>query len=206
MKKELFTIFLSALLFAGCGSAAAPAAESKTDASSAASSAAAEETETEAEACSAASETEEAVSTASESLNALSPVSDSEAIAASSSEGEAKAATLADVFADIQADVQPGTAGASLKAAKAAAELMDFCYTTDLTAEELVEQTKVCYQSADDQEMLKEQMNSLTEAVSSFKDGSGEGDLIDSGTESSYPWDDAAYEKADAILALFAQN
>lgn len=209
MKKKIMVLFLSSLLFAGCGSTAAPAAESKTESSSAASTVSEASSEVqETEAASSSSAAEEAVSAASESLETVSAASEGteELLASSSSEGETEEVSFETVMSDIQAGIQPGTAGAGLKAAKAAAEFMDFCYTTDMTAEVLAAGAQAFNQNADDPEMLQEQIDVLADTIQSFKDGSGEGALTDSGTESSYPWDDAAYEKADAVLRVFAQK
>ncbi|MEE0955579.1 MAG: hypothetical protein U0L49_07125 [Eubacterium sp.] len=213
MKKKIMTLVLASLLFAGCGSTAAntksDAGEQQTAGVSTASESASEsDTEDEAVSESSAEEKNEpetissaasSVSTSTEALQA------EESTSESNTEGteEKGADGLKAILADIESSVQPGTAGASLKTAKAAAALMDFCYTTELTEQELTDAAEAYDEAADDPELLLEQMDSVERMVQSFKDGTGEGALEDSGAESSYPWDDAAYQKEAAVQAPF---
>ena len=110
---------------------------------------------------------------------------------------------LSVILTEIQTDVEVGTAGSSLKAAIVAADVLDFTMATDISTEYLETQTAQYMNglSEEDRAEFPDQMVILGETIHTLKDGDAQSLLDDAGvTESSYPWNEEAYAKADAIL------
>ena len=99
--------------------------------------------------------------------------------------------------------VQPGTAGSSLKAAGAAADLLD--WAEDPIPQENIDATVAEWlstQSAEARERLPEQVEALhgmvVELTTSYEDAAGL--LADAGLTGRGPWSEAAAERAIALL------
>ena len=105
--------------------------------------------------------------------------------------------------------VQPGTAGASLKAAIAAADLLD--WANEPVPQENIETTVkewLASQSTDALERLPEQLDQLfgtVERLVSDYEGCA-GLLEDAGLEGRGPWDTAAGERVSALLELLGPS
>lgn len=101
--------------------------------------------------------------------------------------------------------VQPGTAGASLKAAIVAADLLD--WASEPVPQENIDATVLAWlaaQSEDALERLPEQLAQLSGTIGRLvSDYEGcAGLLEDAGLEGRGPWDAAAGERAASLLAL----
>ena len=110
---------------------------------------------------------------------------------------------LSVILTEIQTDVEIGTAGSTLKATIVAADVLDFTMATDISTEYLETQTAQYMNglSEEDRAEFPDQMVILGETIHTLKDGDAQSLLDDAGvTESSYPWNEEAYAKADAIL------
>ena len=99
--------------------------------------------------------------------------------------------------------VQPGTAGSSLKAAGAAADLLD--WAEDPIPQENIDATVaewLAAQSAEARQRLPEQRDALhgmvVELTTSYEDAAGL--LADAGLTGRGPWSEAAAERAIALL------
>lgn len=152
-------------------------------------------------------------STSSSSTNSVPASSSSEAVDTSSVSASSAigpdanvkdvAPDLSVILTEISTDVEIGTAGSSLKATIVAADVLDFTMATDISEEYLKSQTQKYMEglTGEDQVNFPDQMVMLGEAIHTLKDGDSESMLEDAGvTESSYPWNDEAFAKADAIL------
>ncbi len=113
------------------------------------------------------------------------------------------AAPLSQVLDSINENTEVGTAGSSLRAAQSAAMLMDWCAETALDTEQ-VRTATVDWLSpmGNDAQTAFAQKLELVDTMCLeliHKDGSS---LLESAgyTSSSYPWDEAAYEKYTAVL------
>ena len=113
------------------------------------------------------------------------------------------AAPLSQVLDSINENTEIGTAGSSLRAAQSAAMLMDWCAETSLDAEQVraatVEWLSPMGNNAQTEFAQKLELVDTMCLELIHKDGSS---LLESAgyTSSSYPWDEAAYEKYTVIL------
>ena len=113
------------------------------------------------------------------------------------------AAPLSQVLDSINENTEVGTAGSSLRAAQSAAMLMDWCAETSLDAEQVraatVEWLSPMGNDAQTEFAQKLELVDTMCLELIHKDGSS---LLESAgyTSSSYPWDEAAYEKYTVIL------
>lgn len=110
---------------------------------------------------------------------------------------------LSQVLDSISENTQVGTAGSSLRAVQGAAMLMDWCAQTALDAEQ-VRAAAVEWLSPmgnDAQAEFAQQLELVDTMCLELIHGDGTSLLQDAGYESSsYPWDDAVYEKYTAVL------
>ena len=103
----------------------------------------------------------------------------------------------------INENTEVGTAGSSLRAAQSAAMLMDWCAETSLDAEQVraatVEWLSPMGNDAQTEFAQKLELVDTMCLELIHKDGTS---LLESAgyTSSSYPWDEAAYEKYTAVL------
>ena len=105
-------------------------------------------------------------------------------------EGERLTAVLDDI-----GELEIGTAGSSLKAAKLAAELLDWCAASKLSAEEIKAEvvTWLTPKGNDEQSAFAEKYSAVKNAVSQITGDNGRELLNEAGvTDSHYPWNDAA--------------
>ena len=182
MKQLLIVCITAALLLCGCGGKN----ETAVTASSAASG------DTAVTASSAAS--------GHTAVTASSAASGDTAVTASS---DASGEDLRVIFAEARQLVKPGEAGTTLKSTQVAADLLDFTLGTDLPAEEIEEQSRAYFETLSGQaaDIFVEQMACVSGAVDMLKDDGAEDLLQDAGvSDSSYPWTDDAFARADAIF------
>ena len=110
---------------------------------------------------------------------------------------------LSQVLDSINENTEVGTAGSSLRAAQSAAMLMDWCAETSLDAEQVraatVEWLSPMGNDAQTEFAQKLELVDTMCLELIHKDGTS---LLESAgyTSSSYPWDEAAYEKYTAVL------
>lgn len=193
-------ILASVLALSACGG-------SKTDSSSASVSSASTSSSEDSTAVSAVS-TPAPTETAAVSSSSASSSESTASVSASSAVGPDANVTdvapdLSVILTEIQTDVEVGTAGSSLKATIVAADVLDFTMSTDISEEYLETQTAQYMEGLSEEDRLNfpDQIVMLGETIHTLKDGDAQGLLDDAGvTESSYPWNDEAYAKADAIL------
>lgn len=105
-------------------------------------------------------------------------------------EGERLTAVLDDI-----GELEIGTAGSSLKAAKLAAELLDWGAASKLSAEEIKAEvvTWLTPKGNDEQSAFAEKYSAVKNAVSQITGDNGRELLNEAGvTDSHYPWNDAA--------------
>ena len=113
------------------------------------------------------------------------------------------AAPLSQVLDSINENTEVGTAGSSLRAAQSAAMLMDWCAETSLDAEQVraaaVEWLSPMGNDAQTEFAQKLELVDTMCLELIHKDGTS---LLESAgyASSSYPWDEAAYEKYTAVL------
>ena len=113
------------------------------------------------------------------------------------------AAPLSQVLDSINKNTEVGTAGSSLRAAQSAAMLMDWCAETSLDAGQVraatVEWLSPMGNDAQTEFAQKLELVDTMCLELIHKDGTS---LLESAgyTSSSYPWDEAAYEKYTAVL------
>ncbi len=188
-------LLASALALSACGGSgsgsSSASAGSKAVSSSAASSAVRSESVTAPAASSASASSESVASVSSES--AVGPDANVKDVAPD----------LSVILTEIQTDVEIGTAGSTLKATIVAADVLDFTMATDISEDYLQTQTAqyMAGLSEEDRAGFPDQMVMLGETIHTLKDGDARSLLDDAGvTESSYPWNEEAYAKADAIL------
>ena len=94
---------------------------------------------------------------------------------------------------DQLSDIHPGTAGSSLAQAKVAAALLDWAQWTAMSADQAREDAKAY---GADMDLL----GSVADTCSSLKGEEGKELLEDAGVEESgYPWNDKAFEIAQAL-------
>lgn len=110
---------------------------------------------------------------------------------------------LSAVLDDIDASVTIGTAGSSLKAARAAAQLLDWAVQTDMSAQQ-VKSAVVDWLSPkgnDVQVQFAEKLSAVDSACTELQKDSAK-DLLDSAgcQDSGYPWTEQAYELVDAVM------
>lgn len=101
---------------------------------------------------------------------------------------------LTTVLGDI-GELEIGTAGSSLKAAKLAAELLDWGAASKLSAEEIKAEvvTWLTPKGNDEQSAFAEKYSAVKNAVSQITGDNGRELLNEAGvTDSHYPWNDAA--------------
>ena len=114
-----------------------------------------------------------------------------------SSESSAAADTaLTDVLDRINNNMEPGTAGSSLKAAKLAAALLDWGETTKLSADQIKAETVAWLtpKGNDEQSSFAEKYTAVKSAVDAVAGDNGKELLDEAGvTDSHYPWNDAAF-------------
>ena len=114
-----------------------------------------------------------------------------------------EAAPLSQVLDSINENTEVGTAGSSLRAAQSAAMLMDWCAETSLDAGQVRAATvEWLSPMGNDAQTAFAQKLELVDTMCLeliHKDGSS---LLERAgyTSSSYPWDEAAYEKYTVIL------
>ena len=193
-------ILASVLALSACGG-------SKTDSSSASVSSASASSSEDSTTVSAVS-TPAPTETAAVSSSSASSSESTASVSASSAVGPDANVTdvapdLSVILTEIQTDVEVGTAGSSLKATIVAADVLDFTMSTDISEEYLETQTAQYMEGLSEEDRLNfpDQIVMLGETIHTLKDGDAQGLLDDAGvTESSYPWNDEAYAKADAIL------
>ena len=180
MKRTLILLItLLSLLFAACGSAASGSIKSEN------------------------APTGSESGTSAESVTETA-TSDSNPAAASSSEITISDvdAGLSVVLTEIKDMVHPGEAGASLKSAQAAADALDFALGTDLNADMIAAMTYAYYDSLHEAaaDEFPEQLQLLDDTLNTLRTAEGESLLEDAGiSDSSYPWTDEAFERAEAI-------
>lgn len=136
--------------------------------------------------------------------------SPSPSAAAPASPSAATEKTLASVLDDINAHMEIGTAGSSLKAVKFAAELLDWGQTTKLSADEIKTQT-VAWLSPkgnDEQLAFAEKYTAVKNAIAQISDDNAEELLSEAGVkDSNYPWNDAAFAAVKSVTeAVLGQS
>lgn len=123
--------------------------------------------------------------------------------AAASPSASAETKTLASVLDDINAHMEPGTAGSGLKAAKLAAELLDWAQTSSLSTDEIKAQT-VAWLSPkgnDEQVAFAGKLGAVNNAVGQVTGDSGKELLQEAGvTDSLYPWSDEAAAAVKTVV------
>ena len=200
MKRTLILLItLLSLLIAACGTAASGSTKNETAPSGPESG-----TSAGSAAESAASVTEPAASVTESADSAASAVPDENTAAASASDITISDvdAGLSVVLTEIMDQVHPGEAGSSLKSAQAAADALDFALGTDLDAEMIAAMTYAYYDSLHEsaKDEFPEQLQLLDETLETLRTAEGESLLTDAGiSDSSYPWTDEAFERAEAI-------
>ncbi|MBQ9321179.1 MAG: hypothetical protein IJ239_02305 [Eubacterium sp.] len=144
-------------------------------------------------------------SAASDGSNASdgSDASDDFDISASSADLVEIDAGLHVVLTEIKEMVHPGESGSSLKSAQAAADALDFALGTELTGEAIRDMTQIYCESLSEDAAAEftEQLQLLGETLSTLQSAGGKALLDDAGVaDSSYPWTDDAFERAEAIV------
>ena len=144
-------------------------------------------------------------SAASDGSNASdgSDASDDFDISASSADLVEIDAGLHVVLTEIKEMVHPGESGSSLKSAQAAADALDFALGTELTGEAIRDMTQIYCESLSEDAAAEftEQLQLLDETLSTLQSAGGKALLDDAGVaDSSYPWTDDAFERAEAIV------
>ena len=123
--------------------------------------------------------------------------------ATASPSASAETKTLASVLDDINAHMEPGTAGSGLKAAKLAAELLDWAQTSSLSTDEIKAQT-VAWLSPkgnDEQVAFAGKLGAVNNAVGQVTGDSGKELLQEAGvTDSLYPWSDEAAAAVKTVV------
>ncbi|MBQ2627080.1 MAG: hypothetical protein IJG17_04785, partial [Eubacterium sp.] len=107
------------------------------------------------------------------------------------------------VLTEIKEMVHPGESGSSLKSAQAAADALDFALGTELTGEAIRDMTQIYCESLSEDAAAEftEQLQLLGETLSTLQSAGGKALLDDAGVaDSSYPWTDDAFERAEAIV------
>lgn len=118
--------------------------------------------------------------------------------------------TLASVLDDINAHMEVGTAGSSLKAVKFAAALLDWGKKTKLSADEIKAQT-VAWLSPkgnDEQLAFAEKYAAVKNAIAQLSDDNAQELLSEAGVaDSNYPWNDAAFAAVKTVTeAVLGQS
>lgn len=200
-------LLAAAMTVTACGGSASSSSSSSGAASS--SETASSSSETVSSVSSESAVSSESVTASSEpAASSSEDISSESAVSASSAVGPDANVTdvapdLSVILTEIQTNIEIGTAGSSLKATIVAADVLDFTMSTDISEEYLEEQTAKYMEGLSEEDRINfpDQMVMAGEAIHTLKDGDGEALLEDAGvTESSYPWNDEAYNKADAIL------
>lgn len=123
--------------------------------------------------------------------------------ATASPSAAAETKTLASVLDDINAHMEPGTAGSGLKAAKLAAELLDWAQTSSLSTDEIKAQT-VAWLSPkgnDEQVAFAGKLGAVNNAVGQVTGDGGKELLQEAGvTDSLYPWSDEAVAAVKTVV------
>lgn len=140
----------------------------------------------------------------------VSPPASSEATTAAPSEtagaspsAAAETKALASVLDDINARMEPGTAGSGLKAAKLAAELLDWAQTSPLSAGEIKAQTLAWLspKGNDEQSAFAGKLGAVNNAVGQVREAGGKELLQEAGvTDSLYPWSDKAAAAVKTVV------
>lgn len=200
----------------GCGGSAGSSGGSSSASSAASSSeSSAISSSSDASSDSSASVSEPAVSGVSSGSEALSASSVSTGVTAAENTISASSASsgTADtdqdseftaILNEILTDVQAGTAGSTLKSTIVSADVLDFTMTTSLSESDLSAQTAQFLEglSEEDHNNFSEEIVLVGETIHTLKEGNDAQSMLDEAgvTDSSYPWNDTAYSKADAIL------
>ena len=119
-------------------------------------------------------------------------------------EPNAAADDLTPVLEGISAEVHPGTAGSSLRAAQQACALMDWCCETEMAGPDIraAVESFLAARSAEDQQLFSTQLDAVVNAADYLMREDGTGLLEDIGGPEGtlWPWENAPREKLDAIL------
>lgn len=106
------------------------------------------------------------------------------------------------ILDSITTDVQPGTAGSSLKAAGCAAKLLDWGAATSLNDDEIYSAVGCWLDEQSDERLLMffESFYSVYTASYDLRSDNGESLMRDAGISSAaYPWDDAAAHAVEMV-------
>ena len=106
------------------------------------------------------------------------------------------------ILDSITTDVQPGTAGSSLKAANCAAKLLDWGTATSLNDDEIYSAVGCWLDEQSDERLLMffESFYSVYTASYDLRSDNGESLIRDAGISSAaYPWDDAAAHAVEMV-------
>lgn len=111
-------------------------------------------------------------------------------------------AALSAILDSITTDVQPGSAGSSLKAANCAAKLLDWGAETELTDDEIYSAVGCWLDEQDDERLLQffDSFYSVYTQSYNLRSENAEDLMRDAGISSAhYPWDDAAAHAVEMI-------
>lgn len=109
---------------------------------------------------------------------------------------------LSAILDSITTDVQPGSAGSSLKAASCAAKLLDWGAETELTDDEIYSAVGCWLDEQDDERLLQffDSFYSVYTQSYNLRSENAEALMHDAGISSAhYPWDDAAAHAVEMI-------
>ena len=115
---------------------------------------------------------------------------------------------LTPVLESVAANVHPGTAGSSLRAAQQACELMDWCCETAMDESDVraAAESFLSARDAEERQLFVVQLQSVLSTADYLASEDGAGLLEDIGGSAGtlWPWPDAPREKLDALLAVLS--